>query len=51
MSKMKAKEESEKTLLCNVKKEMAKPSMAKSARGEKVNLDAARIVRGGLQEL
>jgi hypothetical protein len=34
MSKMKAKEESDKTLLSNVKKEMAKPRMAKSARGE-----------------
>ena len=51
MSKMKAKEESDKMLLSNVKKEMAKPRMAKSARGEKANLDAAWIVRGGLQEL
>jgi hypothetical protein len=34
MSKMKAKEESDKTLLSNVKKEMAKPRMTKSARGE-----------------
>jgi hypothetical protein len=51
MSKMKAKEESDKTLLSNVTKEMAKPSMAKSARGEKANLDAARTVRGSLQEL
>jgi hypothetical protein len=51
MSKIKAKKESDKTLLSNVKKEMAKARMAKSARGEKANLGAAQIVRGSLQEL
>jgi hypothetical protein len=49
MSKMKTKEESDKTLLSNVKKEMAKPRMTKSARGENES-SAARIVRGSLQE-
>jgi hypothetical protein len=34
MSKIKTKEESDNTLLSNVKKEMAKPRMTKSARGE-----------------
>jgi hypothetical protein len=34
MSKIKAKKESDKTLLSNVKKEMAKPRMTKSAREE-----------------
>jgi hypothetical protein len=34
MSKIKTKKESDKTLLSNVKKEMAKPRMAKSVRGE-----------------
>jgi hypothetical protein len=34
MSKIKATEESDKMLLSDVKKEMAKPRMTKSARGE-----------------
>jgi hypothetical protein len=38
MSKMKAKKESDKTLISNVKKEMAKPRMAKSTRGKKNEL-------------
>jgi hypothetical protein len=49
MSKIKTKEESGKTLLSDVKKEMAKPRMTKSARGESES-SAARIVRGSLQE-
>ena len=38
MSKIKTKKESDKTLLSNVKKEMAKPRMAKSAREKKNEL-------------
>jgi hypothetical protein len=46
MLKKNAEEESGKATLLAVKKEMAKPRMAKSARGENTNLAAARIVRG-----
>jgi hypothetical protein len=46
MSKKQAKKESGKATLADVKKEMAKPRMAKSAREEEVNQAAARIVRG-----
>jgi hypothetical protein len=46
MLKKNAEEESDKATLLAVKKEMAKPRMAKSARGENTNLAAARIVRG-----
>ncbi len=38
MSKIKAKKGSDKTLLSNVKKEMGKPRMAKSAREKKNEL-------------
>ena len=38
MSKIRTKKESDKTLLSNVKKEMAKPRMAKSAREKKNEL-------------
>ncbi len=40
------KKESGKATLASVKKEMAKPRRAKSAREEEVNLAPARIVRG-----
>jgi hypothetical protein len=46
MSKKQAKKESGKAILAGVKKEMAKPRMAKSARKEEVNQAAAWIVRG-----
>jgi hypothetical protein len=46
MSKKQAKKESGKATLARVKKEMAKPRMAKSARKEEANQAAARIVRG-----
>jgi hypothetical protein len=42
----KAKKELGEAALASVKKEMAKPRMANSARQEKVNQAAARIVRG-----
>jgi hypothetical protein len=45
MLKKKTKEQSGKALLLAVKKEMAKPRMAKSARGKHTNLPAARILR------
>jgi hypothetical protein len=45
---MKTKRESGKAIRANVKKGMAKPHMAKSAREEEVNLVAARIVPGKL---
>jgi hypothetical protein len=45
MSKKQGKKESGATL-AGVKKEMAKPRMAKSARKEEVNQPAARVVRG-----
>ena len=44
--KKKVKKESDKATLAGVKKEMAKPRMAKSTRKEEVNQAAARIVRG-----
>jgi hypothetical protein len=44
MLRKKAKEQSGKATLLAVKKEMAKPRMAKSVRGKQTNL-AARIVR------
>jgi hypothetical protein len=46
MSKKPAKKESGKAILAGVKKEMAKPRMAQSARKEEVKQAAARIVRG-----
>jgi len=46
MSKRQGKKESGKATLAGVKKEMAKPRMAKSARKEEVNQAAARVVRG-----
>ena len=46
MSKKQGKKESGKATLADVKKEMAKPRMAKSARKEEVNQAAARVVRG-----
>jgi len=46
MRRKKTEEESAKATLLAVKKEMAQPRMAKSARGTKTNLAAARIVRG-----
>jgi hypothetical protein len=46
MSKKQAKKESGKATLADVKKEMLKPHMAKSAREEEVNQAGARIVRG-----
>ena len=48
--KKKVKKESDKATLAGVKKEMAKPRMAKSARKEEVNQAAARIVRGKRRE-
>ena len=44
--KKKAQKESGKATFAGVKKEMAKPRMAKSAREEEVNQAAARIMRG-----
>ena len=46
MRRKKAEEESAKATLLAVKKEMAEPRMAKSARRTKTNPAAARIVRG-----
>jgi hypothetical protein len=46
MRRKKAEEESAEATLLAVKKEMAEPRMAKSARETKTNLAAARIVRG-----
>jgi hypothetical protein len=46
MSKKHAKKESGKATLAGVKKEMAKPRMAKSARKEEVNQAAVRVGRG-----
>jgi hypothetical protein len=45
MSKQ-GEKESGKAILADVRQEMAKPRMAKSARKEKVNQAAARVVRG-----
>ena len=45
MSKKQGKKESGKVTLARVRKEMAKPRMAKSARKEEVNQAAARVVR------
>ncbi len=44
--KKKAKKELGDATRASVKKEMAKPRIAKSARPEEINLAAARIVRG-----
>jgi len=44
--KKKAKEEFDGATRASVKKEMAKPRMAKSAREAEINLAAARIVPG-----
>ena len=46
MFRKKAEEESTKATLLAVKKEMAEPRMAKSAREKKANLATARIVCG-----
>jgi len=46
--KRKYKKESDEATQASVKKEMAKPSMAKSVREAKVNLAAARIAQGKL---
>jgi hypothetical protein len=46
--KKKAKKELSDATLASVKKEMAKPRMANSARKERANLAAARIVPGKL---
>jgi len=46
--KMKTEKESDEATLANVKKEMAKPRMAKSARDGEINLAAARIAPGKL---
>ena len=46
--KRKYKKESDEATQASVKKEMAKPRMAKSAREAKVNLAAARIAKGKL---
>jgi hypothetical protein len=46
MLRKKAEEESTKATFLAVKKEMAEPRMAKSAREKKTNQAAARIVRG-----
>lgn len=44
--KRKYKKESDEATQASVKKEMAKPRMAKSAREAEVNLAAARIAQG-----
>jgi hypothetical protein len=44
--KNKVKKESDRAARASVKKEMAKPRMAKSAREAKLNLAAARIAQG-----
>ncbi len=46
--KKKARKELSEATLASVKKEMAKPRMANSARQEKVNLASARIAPGKL---
>jgi hypothetical protein len=46
--KRKYKKESDEATQASVKKEMAKPRMAKSARDAEVNLAAARIAQGKL---
>lgn len=46
--KRKYKKESDEATQASVKKEMAKPRMAKSAREAVVNLAAARIAQGKL---
>jgi hypothetical protein len=46
--KRKYKKESDEATQPSVKKEMAKPRMAKSAREAEVNLAAARIAQGKL---
>jgi hypothetical protein len=48
MSKKKTERESSKATRASVKKEMAKPRMAKSAREQEVILVAARTVPGKL---
>jgi hypothetical protein len=45
MRRKKAKKESVKAILLDIKREMAKPREAKSAREGEVNLAAARIKR------
>ena len=46
MRRKKRKKESGKATLARVKKDLAKPRMAKFARKEEVNQAAARVVRG-----
>jgi hypothetical protein len=46
MRRKKRKKESGKATLARVKKDLAKPRMAKSARKEEVNQTAALVVRG-----
>jgi hypothetical protein len=46
--KNKVKKERDGTIRASVKKEMAKPRMAKSAREAEVNLVAARVAQGKL---
>jgi hypothetical protein len=46
MRRKKRKKEPGKATLARVKKDLAKPRMAKSARKEEVNQAAARVVRG-----
>jgi hypothetical protein len=50
MTQNKASKQFDKTLLSNVKKEMAQPRIAKSARKEGVNKIAVRIVREATQD-
>jgi hypothetical protein len=46
--KTKTKKESDEATLASVKREMAKPRIAKSAREAEINLAAARIAPGNL---
>jgi hypothetical protein len=50
MTKNKSSKQFDETLLSNVKKEMAQPRIAKSARRVDVNKTAVRIVREATQD-